>query len=214
MKKSRDKASLQQLFEQGAELIEVALHHMNQAIVALCEQDGQAMHEATQQTILNEKALDKIHDNIVSRLFTREALVFSREDRLYIANGIDEIVDKAEVVVRRASIYTPNHIPQELVPRLIAISERAKIIGTLISEASIAIFYDFQKASGLVENIEDIRREAKQDDLYFLQKLYALNLETRDFLYFDHLIHNIMQCIDEANTFADGLERLIAKYHF
>ena len=122
-------------------------------------------------------------------------------------------MDKAEVVVRRASVYHPKEIPRELVPRLVAISDRASIIGSLISEATIDVFTDFQKAAGLAEKISDIRRQAKQDDLHFLKMLYSLELETRDFIYFDRLITNIMKCIDEANTFSDGLRRLIAKYH-
>src|SRR6056297_380715 len=93
MSKELDNVNLQKLFEKGARLIETALGYMNQAIIGLCENDQESMQDFTQKTIQTEKKLDTIHDAIVERLFTREALVFSREDRLIIATGVDEIVD-------------------------------------------------------------------------------------------------------------------------
>ena len=194
MKKSLHKLNLQNLFENGARIIETALQNMNKCIIGMCENNLSEMEKYTQETILNEKKLDTIHDTIIRRLFTRETLVFSREDRLYIINGIDEIVDKAEVVVRRASVYHPKEIPRELVPRLVAISERASIIGSLISEATIGIFTDFKKASALAEKISDIRRQAKQDDLHFSKNTLFVRVRYSGFCLFRSLnrLHNEM----------------------
>ena len=208
----KNKNNLQELYYKGAKLIEFALENMNNTIVALCENDKKKMEEYTKITISAEKDMDQIHDQIEIRMYSRETLVFSRKDRLYLINQMDEIVDTVEVVVRRASVYFPSPVPPKLVPRLIAISERVNRIGTLLKEVTIAVFTNFDKASTLVPLVEKIRREAKQDDLYYLKNLYEINPEPRDFMYFDRLIHNIMATIDTANTFVDGIRRLIAKY--
>jgi predicted phosphate transport protein (TIGR00153 family) len=212
MAKSKPRMKLEELYFKGAKLIEDASISMYNTIVALCEKDIEKMEEFAQKTIHSEKKSDRIHDQIIDRLFSRETLVFSRQDRLYLISQMDEVVDKAEDVVRRATIYFPSTIPSQLVPRLIAVCERGKQIGTLLKNTILAIFKDFDEASHYIHLIESYRREAKQDDLAYLKKLYTLDLETRDFLYFDRLIHYIIKTIDTANTFADGIHRLIVKY--
>ncbi|UYP48189.1 hypothetical protein NEF87_004474 [Candidatus Lokiarchaeum ossiferum] len=206
------KKKLQDLYYDGADKIEFALESMYKTIVALCEGNASQMESYAQDTILAEKKSDQIHDQIIDRLFSRESLVFSREDRLFLISQMDEVVDKAEDVVRRGTIYFPTLVPPKLIPRLISICEKGKIIGTLLKKAIKAVFTDFNEASNYLNLIEKNRREAKRDDLYVLKILYDLNLGTRNFMYFDRLIHNIMKTIDTANTFADGIHRLIVKY--
>ncbi len=212
MMKGKKQKKIQDLYYQGADMIENALKSMYQTIVALCEGDADQMEQYAQDTIQTEKKSDEIHDQIINRLFSRETLVFSRQDRLFLISQMDEVVDKAEDVVRRATIYFPTIVPPKLVPRLIAICERGNQIGTLLKNTIKAVFTNFDEASNYLHLIEKHRREAKQDDLHFLKNLYDLNLETRNFMYFDRLIHNIMKTIDTANTFADGIHRLIVKY--
>ncbi len=210
--KSKHPEKLQDLYYEGAKLIESALNSMYNSVVSLCEDNREKMSNYSEETIKKEKKMDKIHDQIIDRLYSRESLVFSRKDRLFLINQMDEIVDSAEDVVRRISIYFPKEIPGELVPRLVAICERAKQIGTLLKNAIIAVFQDFNEASNYLLLIEKYRRESRKDDLTYLKKLYSLNLDTRDFFYFERLIHHIIITIDNANTFADGIHRLIVQY--
>lgn len=212
MGKSEKHIRLQNLFYQGADLIDLGINSMYNAIIALCEGNESEMENWANETIAIEKKLDQIHDQIINRLFSRETLVFSREDRLFLINFMDEVVDQAEYVVRRMLVHFPSSMPRELIPRLVAISERGNQIGTLLKDTIKMIFTDFDKASSFIPLITDNRREARKDDLLYLEKLFTLDLPVRDFVYFDHLIHNIMKTIDTANTFADGIHRLIVKY--
>ena len=212
MVKAKKQKKLLDLYYDGADKIEFALESMYKTIVALCEGNAEQMESYAQDTILAEKKSDEIHDQIIDRLFSRESLVFSREDRLFLISQMDEVVDKAEDVVRRGTIYFPTLVPPKLIPRLISICEKGKIIGTLLKNAIKSVFTNFNDASNYLHLIEKNRREAKHDDLYVLKILYELNLGTRNFMYFDRLIHNIMKTIDTANTFADGIHRLIVKY--
>lgn len=212
MKKSLSRKKIQELYDQGADLIEFGLESMYKSIMALCEGNQDDMLRYAEETIQTEKKMDRIHDEIIDGLFSREALVFSREDRLYLINSMDEVVDSSEVVVRRASIFFPSQIPSKLIPRLIVIGESCKQIGTLLKDAIKAVFTNFDKASNYLHLIEKTRREAKQDDLEYLRRLYELDLDTKNFFYFDRLTHNIMKTVDTANTFADGIHRLIVKY--
>ena len=206
------KMKLQDLFYKAAEMVERGQREMNQAITALCEHNQEEMTNFVQKTITTEKALDEIHDLVVEKMFSRESLVFSRADRLLLINHMDDVVDTAEMVVRRIAIFLPAVIPPTLVTKFVAIAEKAEVIGSLIKDAVIAIFTDFDKAFTLSHKVEDVRREAKEDYMRLLQELYRLNPESRDLLYFDRTIRNIMRNIDKTNEFADDLRLLIFKY--
>ena len=65
--KSNKQLKLQELYEKGADLIEVALESMNKSIVALCEKNIDEMRKYAQNTIQSEKKSDKVHDQIINK---------------------------------------------------------------------------------------------------------------------------------------------------
>jgi uncharacterized protein len=208
----KDGVKLEDLYYQVAEKIESAQNYMFLTIKALLYSKKEEMEEYTAKTIATEKESDVIHDTIIQRMFSREVLVFSRPDRLYLINSMDDTVDKAESVVRSASIYFPKSINEKLGGYLNSISVRARNIGSLLKSAVISVFNDFNEALILVKQIEDIRRDARQDFMDYLKLLFELDLETRDLLYLDKLARKILININTANKFADGIRRLVFKY--
>jgi uncharacterized protein Yka (UPF0111/DUF47 family) len=206
------KLKLQELFYKAAEMVERGQKEMNQAITALCEHNQAEMKKYVEKTIATEHALDEIHDQVVERMFSKESLVFSRADRLLLINEMDDVIDMAEMVVRRISVFLPDVIPPTLATKFVAIAEKAEIIGSLLKDAILAIFNDFDKAFTLAHKVQDVRRDAKEDYMQLLEEIYRLNPEPRDLLYFDRTIRNIMRNIDKAEQFADDLRMLIFKY--
>jgi len=210
--KKPHKVKMQDLFIEAAEKIEIAINYMSETVVALCNENLSEVKNYTNLTIKTEKEADRIYEQIIERMYSRETLVFSRPDRLYLSNQIDKVIDKAELVVRRIGSYTPSHIP-ELAELLREAANISKQIGTLLKEAIIKVFTDFDAAEKLVNKIEDIRREIRKIEWVFLKKLYEIKPDFRDLLFYDNLIQIIVITIDKAEEFADGINGLICKYH-
>ena len=213
MSRIKHKEKLQSLYKRGADYIEISLNFMHAAMTALCDGERECFYDYIDKTIQAEKESDVIHDDIIQRLFGKETLVFSREDRLYLVNEIDDIVDSAESVVRRAAIYFPKQVPAPLITSLISMTDKIQVIGTLVKDAVKDIFDDFDRSLQSIKKVEDIRRDARTDYQRFLEKLFALvDLPARDLLYYDRLIRRVSISIGKANKFCDGLRRLIFKY--
>ena len=209
--KKPHKVKMQDLFIEAAEKIEIAINYMCETIVALCNENLSEVKKYSNLTIKTEKEADRLYEQIVERMYSRETLVFSRSDRLYLSNQIDKVIDKAELVVRRIRSYTPSHIPK-LAELLREAANISKQVGTLLKEAIIKVFTDFDAAEKLANKIEDIRRDIRKIEWVFLKKLYEIKPDFRDLLFYDNLIQIIVITIDKAEEFADGINGLICKY--
>jgi len=205
------KVKMQDLFIEAAQKIEIAINYMCETIVALCNENLSEVKKYSNLTIKTEKEADRLYEQIVERMYSRETLVFSRPDRLYLSNQIDKVIDKAELVVRRIGIYTPSHIP-ELADLLRETANISKQVGTLLKESVIKVFTDFDAAEKLANIIEDIRRDIRKIEWDFLKKLYEIRPDFPDLLFYDNLIQIIVITIDKAEEFADGINGLICKY--
>lgn len=209
--KKNHKVKMQDLFIEAAEKIEIAINYMCETIVALCNENLSEVKKYSNLTIKTEKEADRLYEQIIERMYSRETLVFSRPDRLYLSNQIEKVIDKAELVVRRIGSYTPSHIP-ELADLLIETTNISKQIGTLLKETVIKVFTDFDAADNLANKIEDIRRDIRKIEWDFLKKLYKIKPDFPDLLFYDNLIQIIAITIDKAEEFADGINGLICKY--
>ena len=211
-KKSR-KVKMQDLFIQSAEKIEISFNNMNNAIYALCDGKTKEIKKYCEATVIAEKEADRIFEEISARLFSREVMVFSRGDRLYIAKHIEEVIDAAETVARRLLIHKPKVFP-DLSEMLKDVATKAKNIGQILKKVIVKIFDDFDEAERLVNQIQDIRRDAREVEYQFLEKLYEFKPEYADFIFYDQIIKKILLAINKAENFGDGIRGLIWKYRF
>lgn len=204
---------LQELYVQAAEKVEEGLKHAMRATFALCDEDPIELGKHTEQTIRVEKEGDAIHDEIISRMYTKESLVFSRQDRGALIAAIDDLVDSADSAVRRASLYFPDAVPDLYV----ILREIARLVGQAGKESKLAIlrlFDDFKKAKTHVQAIEDIKRKVVLLEHNFLKILYLTNPPMPDLLYFDRTSRKIVIIVKNAKHLASLINGLIFKYQF
>ncbi|MHA1728951.1 MAG: DUF47 domain-containing protein [Promethearchaeota archaeon] len=207
--KGLTRPKLQGLFEEDAELMSEALMSMASAVSDWCS--GKNPERNIKETIQTEKKQDRLKENILERLFKKETMVFSRSDRLKIANGLDSIVDKAETIVRRLEIFTPE--PQkEILDGVNWMAEQIAQIGTNVKELIIAVFKDFSKGKPLTVKITDIRREVRNKEYEMLKKLFEIKPDYAEFLYFEDMVTNLTKVANNAEEFADDVYGLICKY--
>jgi len=205
------KVKMQELFIQAAKNVELTLNYMHDAIYALSDDNMEEVKKFCDLTVEIEKSADRIFEQISARMFTREVMVFSRADRLYLAKHIEQVIDAAETVAKRILIYKPKLFP-ELNEMLKDAASKGKEIGQYLTEALIKIFDDFNETEKLADQIQKTRREARDIEYDFLGKLYKLKTEYPDFVYYDQLIKKILSTINKAENFGDGLRGLVWKY--
>ena len=204
---------LQELYEKGADYIERALNTTHDCIVALLDGDDEEFQILKKKNLKIEGKSDDVHDHIVQRLYGGEVLVFSRTDRLYIINQMDDIVDRSEDIILAASAYRPRQIKNPLAIRIVAVINNLKVIGTLLKDAVTTIFKDFNATIPIVKNIEKLKSEAHRDYQEFFEKMFDIEgLSAKELTYYERLIEAIWKAIFVANKFADGLRGLIFKY--
>lgn len=205
------KVKMQELFVQAAKNVELTLNYMHNAIYALCDDNMEEAKNFCDLTVKIEKSADRIFEQISVRMFTREVMVFSRTDRLYLAKHIEQVIDAAETVARRILIHNPKLFP-ELNEMLKDAARKGKKIGQYLTQAIVKIFDDFNETEKLADQIQKIRREARDVEYAFLGKLYELKIEYSDLVYYDQLIKKILSAINKAENFGDGLRGLVWKY--
>lgn len=211
MKKTQKVPKIQNLFNEMAELTEKALNSMAAAVSAFCEGKNKDMSSHIEETIQIEKTQDRIREDILHRLFGRETMVFSRTDRLKIVKKLDEVVDKAESVVRKLRMHKPEPI-KDLYEGIIWLGMEAASLGKHLKELIIAIFEDFDKGKTLIIKISDIRREVRNREYELLTKLYDLKPVYSDFIFLGELIDNLTSISNIIEDFSDEIYSLICKY--
>lgn len=212
--RKRKEMSLEQLFMKDAELVEKSLKAMADAVGAACEHEKERSVLNIEKTIVLEKKQDRVRDEIFRRLYTKETMVFSREDRLDIVYQLNRVVSKAERVARRLTLHLPHQI-EELLQSIIVIAKEITAIGTLVKQLVDAIMDNFDEAKKIIRKINDIRRDVRRKEYEALRILYKRgdDIPTKqDFVFWEDLIINMAQVANYSDRFADSMYALISKY--
>jgi uncharacterized protein Yka (UPF0111/DUF47 family) len=160
------KSILQDLFVENAKVSEELLFSFYKTLISFCK-SAEDLSINVKKTIELENKQDEIREQIINKMFGKEVMVFSREDRLKIVQELDDIGDITERTARRIDTYKPKHDP-EIDLGLEWIAEK---INTLASELKILIvniFEDFEKA-----NTHDDLWNAAQKELLISGKMHG-----------------------------------------
>ncbi|MHA1317404.1 MAG: DUF47 domain-containing protein [Candidatus Heimdallarchaeaceae archaeon] len=209
--KKKKKPKLQELFIENCLFVEEAFYSMEKAIGSYLNRDFDQAIEKTNETIEIEKKQDRSREEIISRLFSRETMVFSRSDRLSIVESLDRIADKIEIALKNLIIHRCDISP-ELKEGIIKITKLNSKIGKEVKELVIAIFEDFSKGKEHVEEITNLRREVRSIHWDLLEKNYSVKQDFKDFNLQETLIKNLGKVADRAEEFADQIYNLLCKY--
>lgn len=211
MKKAEKGPSLKSLFIKNAEVAEKAFRTMKEALMAFLNGDNDLANAKAEETILVEKEHDRIKEEVIRRLFSKESMVFSRPDRLNIIEETDKIVDQTEIVVRKLQQYSPA-VPPEMVEGLKSMAQDLGEIGTNINQLIQSILQDFSAGYQYIERITDLRRNIREVHGDLLKTNYSLDLSYKEFYYYTTLVKALTKVADESEEFADEIQGLLCKY--
>ena len=206
------KESMHDLFVNNAKMVEKGFTALDSAVKSLMDGNLEETQVNIEKTIQVEKDQDRLREEIIERLFTRETMVFSRPDRLNIVEGLDDIMDKVEITARYLLQYKKIDIPKAYKTEFIKISSEMIKIGSNIGELIRMVLKDFEKAKPICNEIEDVRRNVRTYLWQLHNQLYEEKLDFMQFNYFQNLIKSIRKAADVSEDFSDKIYGLLCKY--
>ena len=211
MKKEKQRKSMRDLFYDNVDLLNQAFQAMSEAVQAYYHKKPGLVKEKAEETIRLEKAQDRLREELVARIFSKETMVFSRPDRLNLVESMDKLCDEAEIVVRKLLQYSPEP-PAEIGAGLEEMAVNTAKIGEELKGLIRAVLEDFSKGDAYIDRITDIRREVRDRHWELLNKLYEIKPDPLDFIYFENLIKSIAKTADRVEEFGDKIHGLLCKY--
>ncbi|MHA1746807.1 MAG: DUF47 domain-containing protein [Promethearchaeota archaeon] len=211
MKKEKQRKSMRDLFYENVDVLNQAFQAMSEAVQAYYHKKPELVKEKAEETIRLEKAQDRLREELVARIFSKETMVFSRPDRLNLVESMDKLCDEAEIVVRKLLQYSPVP-PGEIGAGLEEMAINTAKIGDELKGLIHAVLEDFSKGDAYIERITDIRRDVRDKHWVLLNQLYELRPDPLDFIYLENLIKSIAKTADRVEEFGDKIHGLLCKY--
>jgi predicted phosphate transport protein (TIGR00153 family) len=208
---AKEKPGVRDLFYEDSRVLKEAFKSTANAIRAYIDEDTEGIKKYIAETIQLEKAQDKLREEITERIFSKETMVFAREDRLNLIDEMDNVVDLAEIIVRKLSQFNPN-IPNEFLEGFKTMADGLEEIGVEVDHLINAILKDFSKGKEIITKITDIRRGIRETRWNLLSQTYQLKFEYIEFHFFQTFIKAMSNAADAAEAMADEIYALICKY--
>ena len=204
--------SMHDLFIEDSKMVEKAFRNMKSALTFFMKGKVKEANEWIEKTIAVEKEQDRLRETVLERLFGKETMVFSRPDRINIIEELDDIVDNVEMVVRYLRQYEQITVPEDLKAGFLKINDILIEIGIKVNLLIQNILRDFEKAKPICSEIEDLRRKVREHLWKLSDEMYEIDLDYKQFNYFQNLINSIRKTADESEDFADKMYGLLCKY--
>lgn len=201
------------LFKIHADLTELAIILMHEAIISFCEGNLEDMKNKCEETIKIEKKQDRLCEYMITRVFTSETMVFSRSDRVNLIEYLDSIVDEVEMVAQKLLLYAPAKSPT-ILQRLRDAAILNRKTGTAIKQLYYAIMDDFKATTAKIRDITDLRRDVRKERWTLTSEIYASDLNFKDFHFYLDIMRNLTHVADLCEHYADKIHGIVVKYSF
>ena len=211
-KRKERKGKLKALFLQNACLLEKAMENMAKSIDAFVDNDTEIKEKFANLVIEIEDEQDQLRDDIITRIFGSESMVFSRPDRMKIVTALDRMVGKAKQIAHDLLVYSPENVIRELGAHLKAICITISKMGSMTNLLVNQFFDDFDDSIETCIKLNEARHAVREREMEFLRALYEIKPPHYDFRYYAELVNNLTTVSNGMEHFADYIYGLIAKY--
>lgn len=201
---------LQELFIENANVTEELLKSFCNTLLSFSKGSNE-LETYVRKTIELENKQDSIREEIINKMFGKDVMVFSREDRLKIIQDLDLIGDIAERTARRINTYKPKQ-DLEIFNGLEWISNKLFKLSEELKLLVVNIFEDFDEAKKNISNINLIRSEIRDKEYELLKRIYCIKLELYDFMFLNDVIKLTASIANTIEEFSDSATILICKY--
>lgn len=206
----------EELFDQLAKELQIASAKLANAVIIWCnhENDLEARSKIIhlKDEIINaERRCDDIKEELIDSIFSKGAyLPQATEDRYQLVRYMDNIVNKAEVVIRRlvAKEDFPERIPHEM-PIL---AEKVHQCTDYIQDALKYLDRDFDKSRKYAGKVETAREEARDLDFHIFGRINSPDYDAKDAAYLYKISVSLIVVAEASEQTADYIRAMTVKY--
>jgi len=202
---------LQNAFNDHTDKTHECVVNLRKALHHYCEGDMESAKVFSKQVVSLEAKADEVRRLAEKKLYTGVLIPFGREDKYALMEAIDDIADKAEIIVRLAEIEKPE-IPAPLKADIKILSNQVELSSQVLKEAVEYLNTDINKAIKTASKVELVREKVRNLEFEILKKLLASKKKNLDILLLKELISLTGQVADKAEEAADRVISLAVKY--
>ncbi|MFH1450459.1 MAG: DUF47 family protein [archaeon] len=179
------------------------LHHY-------CDNNHDLAKEAGKKVISQESKADATRRRIEKKLYQGVLIHMGTSDKYALLEAIDDIADKAEILVRVADISKID-IPKIIVRNYREMANKVELSAKLLGEAVTELTRDVETAIKKASKLEIIREQVRETEFTMLKKLFEKQQTTKAIL-LKEIITLTGQVTDKAEEAADRVISLGLKY--
>lgn len=186
---------------------------LEETVKECCEKspDDGKIEDYAQKVVELEKKGDRINEEFYEHLYKGGAVHFSKSDKILLSNGIDKILNFAEICAQYI-IARPKtmKVPGDLVKDIIAMSEGDVETVTVLKDCILEINKDFDSARKLAARVEDKRRDVRDLEWKVLKDL--MQKLTPELLILKQIVEMLAMVADKAEALSDYIDIMAIKY--
>lgn len=194
-----------------ASIVEKTILILNKCVKAHCDRNLDQMEQYASEVIALENEADKVRRSMYEVLKST-TIHFASHDKAKLLDFLDKITDKAELLARFLVIFSEVEIPEDMKNDIFILNDSMVKAAGLIKQAVYSLWEDFDKASDLCKEIEQLREETRTLEFEMIKKLYKeiVDLDTK--LKLREITSFLGIIVDKIEEAADFILFMVMKY--
>ena len=191
------------------EVVQCVLH-LRETLHHYCNNNHKLAMEKAKQVISQEAKADTTRRRIEKKLYKGVIIQIGTEDKYALLEAIDDIADRAEILVRLAEI-SKLEIPKEIVKNLREMANKIELSAQMLGESVSFLKHDIETAIKKASKLEIIREQVRESEFAMLKTLFAKQQTVKGILLKD-VITLTGQVADKVEEASDRIITLALKY--
>jgi len=191
--------------------IKSCVSSLRQTVHHYCNEEMEKAKVSGQRVIELEKQADDTRRKAEEALYEGVIIPFGREDKYELLEALDDLADKAEIIVRLAAIEKPM-IPPQLRADIKKLANQVEIATNMLGESVEKLGTDIKEAIKTATKVELIRETARDHEFDILEHLLKNPIDPLNTILLKELITLVAKVADKAEDAADRVITLAVKY--
>ncbi|HIK01966.1 TPA: DUF47 family protein [archaeon] len=199
--------------------LELFIGHIHDSVVSMektlehyCNDDIDAVKELSEKVLRSEKKADVIRRHMEQMLYKGVLVPFGREDKYNLLEALDDVADRAEIVVRIARIERPK-VPDTIKDGLKDMASLVVKTSKNLKKSVLSLDKNLDKSIQEATSVELDRERVRNEEFKLLEALFSDKKNTKlQLMLIKELISLLGRVADRAEEAADRVTTLAVKY--
>tara|TARA_Y100000034_G_scaffold95153_1_gene115479 strand:+ start:27 stop:683 length:657 start_codon:yes stop_codon:yes gene_type:complete len=186
------------------------IFHLRETLHHYCDKNHSLAQETAKHVISQEAKADTLRRRIEKKLYEGVIVQMGTEDKYALLEAIDDIADRAEILVRLAEI-SKLEIPKNIVKDLREMANKIELSAKMLGEAVTFLKTNIESAIKRASKLEIIREQVRESEFAMLKTLFEKQQTVKGILLKD-VITLTGQVADKVEEASDRIITLALKY--